>query len=454
MNLSKKFFILFLILVCIAPIRVGASSILTLKEAINKGLENDLQLIASRKRIQELENELSTGDPFFNWNWDVTVKTADLTYTPTKGAEISPFTAVLSGGAKLGDYVSIRGSLTRPREESKVPESLTLSYSRQIFSNPAYSDKSLNALKGEIELAKAEIDYESKVADVTLQIVKEYLKYLSLKEDFEKTKENLERVELMDKEVSIKYDLGYASTLDMLSSQLMLKEAEVSFNGSQASYEKQIAGFLKSLKIDEDFQLEDIRDSIDIEINLTPEELIGIAISNSGELEKLKLDIMYEHIQLNKIKTKDRPIIKVEGSYDPIRGDAGIFITGTYSMDNSKPLEKEIKNKSEVIDSLNQKEEEIKTKIAETIERLFGELEEIYIKSDLSQLKIEKSDIELAAAKERFNHGLISEIAMEQAFQSHDKVLRAENDLKLSAEMKKLEILNAAGIDILSAIFR
>jgi outer membrane protein TolC len=326
MNLSKKFFILFLVLVCIAPIRVGASSILTLKEVINKGLENDPQLIASKKRIQELKSELSIGAPFLNWNWDVTVKTADLTYSPTKGAEISPFTAVLSGGAKLGDYVSIRGSLTRPREESKVPESLTLSYSRQIFSNPAYSDKSLNALKGEIELAKAQIDYESKVADVTLQIVKDYLRYLSLKEDFEKTKENLERVELMDKEVSIKYDLGYVSTLDMLSSQLMLKEAEVSFNGSQASYEKQITSFLKSLKINEDLGLEDIRDSIDIEINLTPGELIDIAISNSGELEKLKLDIMYEHIQLNKIKTKDRPIIKVEGSYDPIRGDAGIFI--------------------------------------------------------------------------------------------------------------------------------
>ncbi len=436
-HFHMKVFIFLLLLLPILTVMAGASPPLTLEEAILLGLEKDPYLVEARAKIHELKCDLSQGEFPFTWSWNSDIIAMNLRFD-REGFKFVPLEVMVSGEMAWGDDITISGG-----------PSLRIAYSKPLLPGPDYSRDKLELLSKEIQLKKAEIDLENNEREKILNITKEYIRLLNLEENLLRVEEDMERIDLLNQDISIKYELGYASRLDILSAQILSKEVLMSRTRSLTQYEGQKADFLDSLELSQ-AQLVDVRENIEATLP-TLEDAIFQALKKSQLLKELTLDIGYEEALLKAMK-QDGLKVRLEGDYWPIEGEGGIYIRGSYAVDNKRGYQKEIEDKVKAIAYLKKKRDEQEQRIRREMAGAFRELEGILEEMDVHKLKIERSDMEMAAAGERFKHGLISAIEMEQVRTSHGTILKEGADLKLAAEMKKLEILSACGIDLLDLV--
>ncbi len=446
--------LVFLILFTISTV-TSASLVLTLEKAISLGLESDHQLISYNENIEQIEYELAPKPPPLEWSWNTDVTVAE--YKPTlTGQEFIPFSTDLRGEVRWGDF-ALRGNTfaayTFEESFQTIRNNLTLSYNRQILQPVEFSKQSVDKRNNEHTLSKIKLDMDTRIMDRAFEVIEEYVRLLKFYDSYQNAQNNFSRVEVADREIMIRYELGFASKLDILDSEITVKQTELSLASTEARFERELERFLEFLGIPvEDVELVDIREQLDLEIQMQADELIKAGIENSIELKKIELDLKHLNFELDKIISDEGPNVVLESNYSPINGELSFFIKGSYSMSSNSHSQRRIEDKVAEIEITKTRYEKEKENISNAIYMRLSDLDDIYKNLELYDLKLGKSEMELASARERFDHGLISEIVMEQAIQSHKRVLREIDDLKLDIVLKKIEILLISGFDIISIV--
>lgn len=419
---------------------VSAAERVTLKEAINLGLENNNELRDIKERVASLERDLALLKA--KQDWQVAL---GANYNTEKSSVNMNISKTFSSGLTLKPGISVTEKET----------SLSIDLIQPLFPFTLTEDNK-EYYKTVKELLKAKASLEQKKADKILSWLESYLDICRMMEKREIYQMSIKKAEDNLGEVLAKQKIGEAGKKEVLTAQVSLKNAEYMLREIDYKIDEAQLSLMQDigLKNKEGFVF-DAQSEFVNDLKQTVEELATKYLEENeimSIVEQNNYDLLTNRI--------DREILQQELEWLKKEGKTSLDMTGSYNTNNKKltvglSLSYKLYDGGEYKLELEEKEEEIKNNLADYQELISGlelqlkqytnaiKLNELELEKE--RLNLERSEYEGEVAKEQLEMGLIDYLEYQEYWISSKEAkvnLKSLQDQFLIGRLKLINFVN------------
>ena len=397
--MSKKVLIrAALLLLLLFPL--SALSAITLEEALQLGRTNNLSLTSTAIDVNAAKRDVDT-------SWNLFIPSLSLSLSNAGGGPV--FNAATS---KMGPTTAINRGLS-----ASLSVSLTL--------NPAVkSQMESNQIGYQIQ----QVTYEKAKAEVERTITKLFYYLLMEEQNIAVQQANLELAQKQYEEVRLKYEQGFASELELLSSQLSSERLKPSLQQAKDQYASNLLSLkaMLGMELDQDLVVEG-----EIPTLIKELEVQDLKDYLQKSYSIILLDLNMVQLRTTKQLTSQQallPTLSVGGSYDMSFWNESYTNTfsdyASYSIGVRIPLDGYIPNSrtkvglAKLDDSLQKLALQRQQSVRQLEVSVVGKVQNLNMLS--SQAELAQKSLELTEKVYTLNHmqyesGFIGAVALEEA---------------------------------------
>ncbi len=277
---------------------LSALPAITLEEALQLGRTNNLSLTSTAMDVNTAKRDVDT-------SWNLFIPTLSLTLSnagssPVFKAATTSFTLPPAGP-----------TFDKPMEYSN--RGLSASFGVSLTLNPAVKDQ-MNSYQ--IAYQIQQVTYEQAKAEVERTITKLFYYLLMEEQNINVQQANLELAQKQHEEVKLKYEQGFASELEVLSSQLAAERLKPSLQQAKNAYASNLLTLKAMLGMDLDQEL-----TVEGEI---PSMVKELEVQDLKEYLEKSYSITLLDLNMAQLRTTKElnskqallPSLSVSGSYD------------------------------------------------------------------------------------------------------------------------------------------
>lgn len=406
------------------PLKIEASILLTLKEAIRLSLKNNPEILNSQNNLKMANLNLKLAEKNF--------------LSPDVDLTLSPFNLINTQGEKKktetemelgGEVKSSKGCEIKTNYKGNYDyykEKYTSSYSLQIeqllFRDSKLTSTYLQLYKAEIDKEESELNLKWKEKEIILSTVEDFLYLHELGNSLRLVKEKIEQEQLKLEKIKKEVEKGFVGNLDLLERRIKLEEDKEEFYNLKDEFNLKRYEFLCSLGLEENNSLllsqpQILKEKLKKEAERLVEEKFGkeIVLQNV-EVIKAYHKVDEENIQLKIAKRDQYPDLSLMLGYTskkvppeefkPAEWKAGLNLTYKLFDSGKGKISEKIAQQS--LKEAKRELEEAKDSVQITIYSKKNELKKAISQLELFDLKREKEELELKLKNKQFISGIIS----------------------------------------------
>lgn len=459
------FFITFLLFIFIFYSQLEASEAksMTIKEALQWGLENNYELNIMRNSVKDLERNLEILDAskavqvdlsvtpiwYFGKNGETTESEGYI--TGINGNVFAPSTKVsLSATKQLNDNISLsteltwesdnlyQGSLDQLTDEVNA----NLKINKNIYPKSwSENEKQVYSIENSLKIKLKELRWEE--TEKQIEFIRDYLNINRLQEEVDIVRErrNLAEEDLVKTKKQI--ELGEGGYQQETEARIALEDAENNLLNQEQNLIRAKKQWSLSLNLPKEIAIE-FEDNVDF-IELLYSQMEDLKIGSENE-ENLIQGILVENYQIKNsqvereglvkelewMKDEGKPSINLSGGYN--YPDADWFVMIDFSMNLADGGAQKLKEKQKET-NIKQKEISIaylSEQLRLEAEQLLGQDEYNLLYLNTQRLAWEKEQDKLEITEKQYQQGVISEAQWENALltvkEKEIKVKQAEDE--------------------------
>lgn len=458
-------------LVSILFVSSAAAEEITLKEAINHGLKNNLELKEQQNIIASTEGQLKIIRAQQGWQIEVSADYTEIVDQPennslnTAGMNINNLPDE-GGNSSLSINRNFSSGLylSQTAEVDDQGESdYTVNISYPLFKGiPTESEKSY--YQREQELLKAQNNLSSLIEDKILVWLENYLQLIRLEKSKENKEIELKTAETIFLESKRLYADAQISESELKSSEAEYIDAEKNYleisnqlNNSLRSFKLQLnLTEDREIKLDRAGYLDQISSSIIDYHHLSFEEMYQSLMAADYELKSAAVNLELQKKQLQWFQNEGRANVNLSGSYNYSSETSTVGLVFSYDLFDGGQREfneQNLKSNLQLAEAnYNNLKKNKKLELESQLNRL--KIAERGVKS--AELKLDNAENNYQLASEQYQAGLITEKTFEQqklAYQQSQINYQQAADnlfiekLNLNMLINKQEIANNRGVE-------
>lgn len=462
LNSRNQYLIFLIIIVIIFSTASVLAEELSLEEAINNGLKNNLEIRQQQNSAAALAEELKIIRAQQGWQIEVSAAyNKVLEEADNIGAAPNSSSGNLAAGVNDGANSTLNinrkfssgfniNQTAELDDQGESDYSINISY--PLFSGvPTELEKSY--YQKEQELLKAKNKLESLVEDKISAWIEKYLQIIRLKQSKDNAELQLETAEITLSQKRNLYSKSQISKTELNNAEAEKLDAENNFLNLKNQYQNSLNSFKLELSIKDDSELnfadtqylEKIKAEILNYKDYKSEELYQAVLSSDYDLQSALINIALQEKQLKWFQNEGKADINLNGSYNYSADRSVVGVTFSYDLFDGgqrKFNEENLKRNLELAQSNLENLKENKKLVLESQLNAVSSAEN---KRESARLRLNNAQRQLNLAEAQFESGLISknDLTKQQlAFrQSQNNFQQAEDEL-LTAELNLTMLLN------------
>ena len=465
-GIKHKALIIFVITVAVLlTTSSGFAEELTFEEAVEVGLENNLELVRAQDNVKQLQRELKKIKTGSDWQVDVAAEsrvnnfTDQILNTNDGDSNSKELDMSISATRKYWSGLTLQPEIYFSDDDLEAGQQEDAEFKFSVTQD-LYPKKPIGAeqnyIQQELELKKAQAELADEKNNKIIGWVEQYLNLLRVKHKYNLAQQNYHLYQDELDEVLAQQKIGEAGASDLLQAKANLKEAQYQLENSRDDYQQS----KKSLRNDLGLLSEQ-----ELKVSNNTNYLVAIrkiAASATDKLDKLeqlfssakesnqqfltaKLNYKSAKYNLDWEQLEDKADVNLIGSYDSAEQKWQAGVSVAYNVFDSGKQEYETENLKQELDILQQEQldiiKDIELKVEELVNQVKAEQTNLAAKKHL----LEKAKLDKEIAKKQLAAGLIDrlkfnkeKIALEEA---EINLKEAQDDLLIS----KLELIDYLG---------
>lgn len=446
--------LLFIICTCTAA---GQNKI-KLEEAINIGIENNNELRETRKNILNMERNLRIQKAGRDWNLELSggySYMSDPVYEERSDISLSLSSFREYQGFNINPSLGISGSSTGDLINFEDSIDLSINFSTVLFPRIiTESEARVKQLQDNIILQKERYKYQEN--DKIIEWISDYLSLIRSQKRVEFGQEQLKYAKDHYNTVKRQLEIDEAGERDLINAEIEKKDARINFRQLEENFNQENKSFALSLGLDENEELiitdqaeylnkkQDLIEKTDIfHDQKRKKELL---LENSTALLAFENEKKWATKDLVKLKKETAPEITVGGNFMLPDPEWSADISFSYSVFDGGVSDLEIEKQQDELTHIERNYEEQKQELLSDLENKMNNLYLRKEQKELSELRLQREEMNSQHQKEKLNRGTITELEYKQQLLQEDEshlTLEEAHDLIM---ISKLEILNITGI--------
>lgn len=447
----------FIFLIVLFSVNSAAAEEISLAEAVERGLDNNLEIRQEKNKIASLERELKMIKAQQGWQIEVSanynelldegertftqVEQGNLSNSPTEGGKSSlSISRNFSTGLNLSQTAEVD-------DQGESDYNINISY--PLFTGvPTELERSY--YQKEQELLQAKNSLDSMLEDKISSWVENYLQLLRL----EQSRDNAElQYQTAQKTLSEKkelYQKQQISESELNNSKVEVLDAENNYLELKNQYQNLIRSFKLELDLSEKVEvntdhskyLEHLKNELAAYKNYNQEELARAALNSDYDLQSALINLTLQEKQLEWFQNEGRADINLSGSYNYSTERSVVGVTFSYNLFDGGQREYNEKNLKENLKLAQSNLEKLKENKKIALERQLNTVHSAENSRKSSELKLENAKRQFDLAQAQAESGLISQkdlkeqqLAYEQSKNNYqqtvDQLFIAELDLTM-----------------------
>lgn len=474
---NNSFLILFLIIVinfAFVGENVHAEEI-SLKEALNWGIENNSSIKEIKNNIETIERSLNLIDTEYGFKTKISanpiiaggfeeqtndnsngIVEEDTSSESSSGPKITlKTTKLFPNGIFLQSEISIKEEDLFDLEKLSVGPDSTFSATKNLYPViPITTEQEKYLTSNNLLKARENLTWQQESKKI--EFLESYLNLLRLQERLSLAKTNFQYAQDDLDKILKKIEIGEAGERQEIEAKITLKKAEIDFLQAQNTFLQQKNRWYLNLGLPEETEvllvenstfLKEILEWADsLEFNLKEEELIELAVDNYYRIRNILLDQDSAQKEAEWNLTKNKPQVDFFGAYNGKDNSWGIGIELSYDISDG--------GKQKIEDEGYQaKIENLKDDYLQIVSELKLELSDLINQQQINSLSLEeklmsweKAKLEEESYQIQLQQGLISDSEFQYRMLNWQE---AEIDLKSVKDdilINKLRIAHFLGI--------
>jgi len=474
---NNSFLILFLIIVinfAFVGENVHAEEI-SLKEALNWGIENNSSIKEIKDNIETIERSLNLIDTEYGFKTKISanpiiaggfeeqtndnsngIVEEDTSSESSSGPKITlKTTKLFPNGIFLQSEISIKEEDLFDLEKLSVGPDSTFSATKNLYPViPITTEQEKYLTSNNLLKARENLTWQQESKKI--EFLESYLNLLRLQERLSLAKTNFQYAQDDLDKILKKIEIGEAGERQEIEAKITLKKAEIDFLQAQNTFLQQKNRWYLNLGLPEETEvllvenstfLKEILEWADsLEFNLKEEELIELAVDNYYRIRNILLDQDSAQKEAEWNLTKNKPQVDLFGAYNGKDNSWGIGIELSYDISDG--------GKQKIEDEGYQaKIENLKDDYLQIVSELKLELSDLINQQQINSLSLEeklmsweKAKLEEESYQIQLQQGLISDSEFQYRMLNWHE---AEIDLKSVKDdilINKLRIAHFLGI--------
>ena len=474
---NNSFLILFLIIVinfAFVGENVHAEEI-SLKEALNWGIENNSSIKEIKNNIETIERSLNLIDTEYGFKTKISanpiiaggfeeqtndnsngIVEEDTSSESSSGPKITlKTTKLFPNGIFLQSEISIKEEDLFDLEKLSVGPDSTFSATKNLYPViPITTEQEKYLTSNNLLKARENLTWQQESKKI--EFLESYLNLLRLQERLSLAKTNFQYAQDDLDKILKKIEIGEAGERQEIEAKITLKKAEIDFLQAQNTFLQQKNRWYLNLGLPEETEvllvenstfLKEILEWADsLEFNLKEEELIELAVDNYYRIRNILLDQDSAQKEAEWHLTKNKPQVDLFGAYNGKDNSWGIGIELSYDISDG--------GKQKIEDEGYQaKIENLKDDYLQIVSELKLELSDLINQQQINSLSLEeklmsweKAKLEEESYQIQLQQGLISDSEFQYRMLNWQE---AEIDLKSVKDdilINKLRIAHFLGI--------
>ncbi|MFN2341230.1 MAG: TolC family protein, partial [Halanaerobium sp.] len=425
MNRNKNLLLMtFIFLIVLFSINSAAAEEISLAEAVERGLDNNLEIRQEKNKIASLERELKTIRAQQGWqielsaNYNEVIEEGEIAQRIPSGSASSD-SLEQGGNSSLSISRNFSSGLNLSQtaeidDEGESDYQINISY--PLFTGvPTESERSY--YQQEQELLKAKNNLDSLIEDKISDWVESYLQLMRLEQSRDNVELNLNTAQKNLTEKEELYSQKQISETELNNAEAELLDAENNYLELKNQYQNAFKSFKLELEISEntslDFEeseyLKDLRSQLLEHQNYEFDKLYQTMLNSDYDLQSALINLTLQEKQLQWFQDEGKADINLSGSYDHSTERSVVGVTFSYDLFNGGQREFNEENLKDNLELAQANLENLKEnkKIA-----LESQLNQIYAAENRLQsadLKFKNAKKQLNLAEAQLESGLISE---------------------------------------------
>ena len=440
---------------------VNSQDLIGLETVIEWGLENAPAIEELYEEKRDIENSIKEIKTVYNWQSGIS---GSIDEEPGVKVEIDArrnFPYGFSFSAETGFWEEGIDRRRRIEDFDNINDKFQYNFKfgtdYQIYPlNPTSTERSLISEQEKLENSKNKIEY--KINGIILDWIEDYFDLYLSQTELKISREELQLAQQRKESVKKQKEIGEIDEISFLEQKINLQRAERNFERQELSFDNTRENFkeklnlpeAKKIKIENPYlYIEDLLSGSNIKELLTDEnrnELLEMMYSFDPTLQSNLSNQELTTQRKQWFKEDSGFTVDFSGRVDYPDPELSGVVSFSYDFTDGGQTELEIQNYQDNLESLKEREQEIKEGIEEKLDSKLKEIEFIKREMEEKQLEEKKGKLELEKSESKYEEGIIEkgEYKEKQFDVKRNSLDLMEVEVELMFE--KLQLAQMAGI--------